>query len=493
MTAPPRRPRKQLKRLEDLTPKQFMKVLVDNPAFTAIADQMPEPVSHVDRSRGGRPAEYPPVVFLALGVLAAQTGSVRSAVRALADMWDWIRKPLHAAAPGYIGLQRRFGPPSRSQFFHYRDLYLQGDSDYATVHDEAVRVFTDLAKANGYFDRTGIIADPDISDMVFGDGCVFRARVGLERKGLEYLGNGQWVDPVTGVITDRPWDPDAGNFVQGDKTRPYGLKYSIIGAHNGHDNERMMLNFGQLGVVGDTDGARSHNEAERSVELVAQVQQSAPDVYGLVYDKALRGTHHDTLYQSGMFGVSKIHRHSDGLPKSLVLGNHEVTRDDKAVGEINVVLYDGAPYMHATAGGERHLIALVAGQPVRRKNRTTGYRWYRSYTVPCDPRIDTELHAATFRLRLDTTAEDKNRKLHRAENLRLHPEGTPAFDDLIALRPVSESLNSWIKNHQVPHRRAPVVGHARMRVHLLFQALYLNIRATIARMLRTGQQLPFTT
>jgi hypothetical protein len=58
---------------------------------------------------------------------------------------------------------------------------------------------------------------------------------------------------------------------------------------------------------------------------------------------------------------------------------------------------------------------------------------------------------------------------------------------------VSESLNSWIKNHQVPHRRAPVVGHARMRVHLLFQALYLNIRATIARMLRTGQQLPFTT
>ena len=85
MAAVRRRPRKQLKRLEDLTPKQFMKVLVDNPAFTAIADQMPKPVSHVDRSRGGRPAEYPPVVFLALGVLAAQTGSIRSAVRALED------------------------------------------------------------------------------------------------------------------------------------------------------------------------------------------------------------------------------------------------------------------------------------------------------------------------------------------------------------------------------------------------------------------------
>ena len=38
-----------------------------------------------------------------------------------------------------------------------------------------------------------------------------------------------------------------------------------------------------------------------------------------------------------------------------------------------------------------------------RKNRTTGYRWYRSYTVPCDPRINPELHATTFRLRLDTT------------------------------------------------------------------------------------------
>ncbi|MEO2192904.1 MAG: hypothetical protein ABGY24_10700 [bacterium] len=194
-----------------------------------------------------------------------------------------------------------------------------------------------------------------------------------------------------------------------------------------------------------------------------------------------------------MFDISKIHRHSDGLPKSLVLGNHEVARDGKAVGEINVVLYNGAPYMYATAGGDRHLITLEAGKPMRRKNRTTGYRWYRNYTVPCDPRINPELHAATFRLRLDTTDEDKNRKRGRAENLRLHPEGTPAFKKLIALRPVSESLNSWIKNHQVPHRRAPVVGHARMRVHLLFQALYLNIRATIARMLRTGQQLPFTT
>ena len=150
-------------------------------------------------------------------------------------------------------------------------------------------------------------------------------------------------------------------------------------------------------------------------------------------------------------------------------------------------------HLHTTVGGTRHLITLEAGKPMRRKNRTTGYRWYRSYTVPCDPRITTELHAATFQLRLDTTDEDKNRKRGRAENLRLHPEGTPAFKKLIALRPVSESLNSWIKNHQVPHRRAPVVGHARMRVHLLFQALYLNIRATIARMLRTGQQLPFTT
>jgi hypothetical protein len=220
---------------------------------------------------------------------------------------------------------------------------------------------------------------------VFGDGCVFKARVGLERKGLKYLNGGRWVDPVTGEITNRLWDQDAGNFKQGDKTWPYGLKYSIIGAHNGHERERMMLNFCQLGAVGDTDSAQSHSEARHSVDLVAQVQQSAPDVYGLVYDKALRGTHHDALYQLGMFGVSKIHRHSDGLPKSLVLGNHEVTRDGKAVGEINVVLYDGAPYMHATAGGERHLITLEAGKPMRRKNRTTGYRWYRSYTVPCSP------------------------------------------------------------------------------------------------------------
>ena len=493
MTAARRRPRKQLKRLEDLTPKQFMKILVDNPAFTAIADEMPEPVSHVDRSRGGRLAEYPPVVFLALGALAAETGSIRSAVRALEDMWDWIRKPLHAAAPGYAGLQRGSGSPTRSQFVRYRNLYLQGDSDYATVHDEAVRVFTELAKTNGYFDKAGTISDPRPSDVVFGDGCVFKARFDLERKGLEYLGNGQWVDPVTGVITDRPWDPDAGHFVQGDKTRPYGLKYSIIGAHNGHDNERMMLNFGQLGVVGRNDSAQSHSEARRSVDLVAQIQQTAPDVYGLVYDKALRGVHHDALYQSGMFGVSKIHRHSDGLPKSLVLGNHEVTRHGRTAGEINVVLYNGAPYMHATAGGKRHLIALTAGKPMRRKNRTTGYRWYRNYTVPCDPRIDPELHAATFQLRLDTTDEDKNRKVKRAEHLRLHPEGTPAFDRMIALRPVSESLNSHLKNQHKPHRRAPAVGHPRMRIHLLFQALHLNIRATIARMLRTGQQLPFTT
>ena len=41
-------------------------------------------------------------------------------------------------------------------------------------------------------------------------------------------------------------------------------------------------------------------------------------------------------------------------------------------------------------------------------------------------------------------------------------EGTPAFDRMIALRSVSESLNSQLKNQHNPHRRAPAVGHPRM-------------------------------
>ena len=56
-----------------------------------------------------------------------------------------------------------------------------------------------------------------------------------------------------------------------------------------------------------------------------------------------------------------------------------------------------------------------------------------------------------------------------------------------------ESLNNHIKDLLGPNRRVPVIGHPRMRIHLLFVALYINVRATIARILRTGQQLPFTT
>ena len=68
----------------------------------------------------------------------------------------------------------------------------------------------------------------------------------------------------------------------------------------------------------------------------------------------------------------------------------------------------------------------------------------------------------------------KNKAVHRT------PDLNPSVVEKILARHAGELSD-------------PVVGHARMRVHLLFQALYLNIRATIARMLRTGQQLPFTT
>ncbi len=44
--------------------------------------------------------------------------------------------------------------------------------------------------------------------------------------------------------------------------------------------------------------------------------------------------------------------------------------------------------------------------------------------------------------------------------------------------------------HDAPawYRRAPAIGHSGMRVHLLYQTLYHNHRATIAHGLRHGKQ-----
>ncbi len=487
MSTPRRRSHRRLKHVGEMTPKQLMASLVRSDEFKKIALAMPKPKSHKSRSQGGRVAEYPPAVFLAIGVLSVSAGGTRAAVRALADMWDSLRKPLDEIDPGHVGLKRHSGPPSRDQYVRYDTTYLRDEDNYAALHEVAVEKFTQAATGIGYFAKTGTTADPNVSDMAFGDGCVFKARMGLERKGLKHLEKGKWGDPTTGEITKRPWDPDAGVFTQGDNTRPYGLKYSIIGAYNGHPGERIILNFGQLGVVGN-DNTQDHSEAAKSVQLLTEVQRHAPGVAGLVYDRALQGRHHTALYQQGMFGVSKVHRTKDKLPKSAVLGPHDLKRDGNVVGTVDVVAFDGAPYLYATAAGKRHLVALETTKATKCKNRSTGYRWYRTCKVPCDPRIPVALHGSEFRLRYDNTNEDYKRGFNRAENLRFHPEGTDPFERLIKLRAPSESLNALIKNHLVPHRRAPAIGHSGMRVHLLYQTLYHNHRATIAHGLRHGKQ-----
>jgi hypothetical protein len=116
------------------------------------------------------------------------------------------------------------------------------------------------------------------------------------------------------------------------------------------------------------------------------------------------------------------------------------------------------------------------------------WRWYAQYEVPDDPRIARTHRLGKIVVRLDTTDDDRRRKINRAENLRPVAVDDPLWSVVGGPRYCAEGLFSKTK-HRWVQDRIPAVGVARALTFLLGFGISLNAQAADAFEQRTGQRL----
>jgi hypothetical protein len=314
--------------------------------------------------------------------------------------------------------------------------------------------------------------------MLHADGKVlaplFKGRVGETR-----------TDPRSGQVLQVRHEPDAGLHFEGDGEAAWGTKFVIVATRS--EVGRVILDIER---VPDPGG-----EAQIAMDCFRRLASHVSGALGVIYDTALRGTHHQRLLRE--LGLLCVNRVTAAQNRAGVREGWHGTRVEKTVHveDRKVVLVDGGTrtvrlfsrggaigIVEFTEAGEGSFVALRRKRIHRNRAKNGLYAWYQDYVLPA------AYGAGTITVRLHGNEEDTHRGFNRTENVRAIPASDPDFPGLYARRNDSESLNRALDD-TLFLGRVHSVGHARQQVEVLGWALLVN-SLTLAR--HCSETLPKT-
>jgi hypothetical protein len=278
------------------------------------------------------------------------------------------------------------------------------------------------------------------------------------------------LDRQAGELRGVRHEPDAGLHFEGDGEAAWGTKFVIVATRS--EIGRLILD---IEPVPDPGG-----EAAAALECFVRLAPQVPGALGVIYDTALRGTHHQRLLRElGLLCVNRVTaaRNNGGVRRG---GQAHRVEKTILVEERDVVGPGGTHrkislYARAGAIGIAEFSELGVGHfvPLRRKrihrNRAKNglYAWYQDYVMP------ETYGGGTITVRLHGTKQDAARRFNRTENVRPIPPSDPDFPHLYARRNDSESLNRALDD-SLFLGRAHSLGRARQQVEVLCWALMVN-------------------
>src|SRR5260370_6452474 len=185
-------------------------------------------------------------------------------------------------------------PMRRHHYVYGRNRYLSNPvvmAGLASLHRE---VAAGQARELGLMDPegSGSWTHPDLGRMLYSDGKVitplYKTRPGDE-----------WVDKKTGEIRQRRYEPDADLHFEGTGESAYGTKFVMVAARSEDIRGRMSLD---MEWVPDKGG-----EAKVAMGCFRRLHPLVPGAQGVIYDTALRGTHHQVLLREmGLMPVNRV-------------------------------------------------------------------------------------------------------------------------------------------------------------------------------------------
>jgi hypothetical protein len=402
-----------------------LRAIASDPGIVAAADV----IELHDLRNGGRPRHYNAFHCLLAFVMANSVfQTVRRTETELADptVWRKLRKQVKKAWPDRRDLWLPKKPIRRHHILHFRDTYLS--------HDEGVLLLQQKLAENGLAlceliglggEKSGrSISQIDLRNCLEADGKVISP---ASRHTAEPV-----LDRSTGELRVRRFDPDVKPFkVGGREEKVRGHKQTVLSTRGPGYLQRVVL-----GIEDAAAGA----EPDSVLGVLDRVTRCL-HWNALIYDGALRGTHFNRLLQQfGMIGIApaiadEVDKHDPTIrtEKQLHLGDALASYGDGATRSIELWAVGGwLCESFIDADGERQFIPLTQVQRRRIRNKTGGWRLYGDHRTH---------DGATVRIRYHESAEDRQAKRGRMENLRPVAPGSDEYKRLYGRRNDTESAN----------------------------------------------------
>ncbi len=425
-------------------------------------------------SPAGRKRRWPIMLALAMDVALWENGSIRAAVRELADPVTWrrLRRRVKRAWPGRPGQRLPKRPISRSQYHRARQSHTL--PRLPEIKAWAEKTSAETARWIEMLDpKARAFTHPQTGNIVIGDGTWMNPLWGGDPRNPGIRAN-----PHTGEITPRRCDPDAVQHSKG-----FGLQAVFASVRNPHPGERVIL----AAEIKPPHGSDANAFTDTVPRLAKEHQIIRDGLAAVVYDRGLQAPDINKLLDAGIIPVAKPLRTSTGAVPTAILRGLEATLAGGTRRAVTVTAIDGTPTIARTDHqGTLHHLPLTRTQTRIRRNKTRPAAVYTHWRIPRHP-LAGNLQGATLTIRHNPPAEhekdDTPLRINRA--LRPIPASDADYDRIYGIREDVESTNNHLKE-RLRHDRAHTIGRDRQQLNLIGYQINTAITALVHWHKRTG-------
>lgn len=443
-----------------------IEAILTNPAVYELGDLVPLP----DPTKGGRPRDYPAWTLILWETLLSVFGSARQVEAEVAHplIWQLICHHVRRHNPHRPDRHLPERPMRRHHYLYGRTRWLTRPEVLAALAQRHRELAAGHARELGLLDPdgSGSWTHPHLTRMLYADGKVvtplFKAKPGDTR-----------VDKSTGEILPRRVESDAGLHWEGTGEAAWGTKFVLVASRTPDVRGRIILDVEPV----PNPGA----EAATAMGCFERLAPLCPGAQGVIYDTALRGTHHQRLLRDlGWLSVNRVtaaragatdprrNTHEQRVEKSVWVETKTVQHSDGTTSSIDLYAKAGQIGIGRLLDtGDLEFTPLRRLRTHRNAGKDGRFRWYNDHRLP------DWAGGRTVTVRLHGNADDEARGFNRTENVRPIPPDDPDFASLYARRNDAESINRHLDD-TFWLRRAHSIGHARQHLNLLGFALAVN-------------------
>ena len=445
-----------------------IEAIIGSDEIYLLAELLPK----AENGESGRPRNFPDYTVFLFEALISVYGSARKAETELSDrtVWHFIRREIKKR---FKNQDEMHLPAQRYKRHHYeymRNRYLTNPIILEQIREKHREIAAQQAKELGLIDPQGhgSLTHPSLDRLLYADGKViaplYKAAPGTTR-----------IDRETGEVKAVRFEADADLHFQGDGEMAYGVKFLMTAVRSSEVHGRIILDADH---VADKGG-----EANTALKSFKAIAPHGPGIQGVIYDTALRGKHHNEIMQQlGWLSINRIQAEQivkrEGKPVKRVEKATHI--EDRVVNGKTLRLFarnGGLCIAELDHNGDQILTETPRIKTLRRQDKTGKFKFYNEYELPTQE---------TVLVRLDTTEEDKARKLNRSENLRQIPVSDPDFKRIYIRRSDAESINRALDD-TMWLGRAHSKGAKRQLMNLIGYAITVN---SLALHLHKKKQAP---